>query len=199
MRSCAKAVRKTSSAVALQEVVYGEIEDYLVFLRKSDAVELSACRQALRSSKTWGEFRTRISADAYSELMEFMDDAVDFLEFCWEALESDPDLTLDEVRSEYLKLPIGERLAEDEDAFSQEHVPWTYDGDWPRWPAQEMLRWVPKEIQERYGTVEDSVLNGEFLTFDPSDERRIVAAFKRSGYLCVRDNRLVERASGYDV
>jgi hypothetical protein len=214
MRNEEKSLRKTArtaldqvgaggdgaaAKAAPQEVVYSEIDDYLVFIPKELAAELWACHQALRSSKTWRELRARISAAEYRKLIEPMDDAADFQAYARERLENDPGLTLDEVRSEYLDLPIGERLPEDDDPFSQDDVPWTYDGDWPEWPAQEMLDWVPASIQEQYGSIEPSHLSGECLTFDPDDEDRLLFAFRRLGYRCMRDDELVRRSSGYEV
>jgi len=78
-------------------------------------------------------------------------------------------------------------------------VPWAADGDWPAWPAQQMLDWVPKAIQQKYGSIGSSHLNGECLTLAPREERQIIAAFRRVGYRCTRDDRLVQRASGYEV
>src|SRR5262245_6859489 len=37
--------------------------------------------------------------------------------------------------------------------FGHDDVPGVADGDWPGWPAQEMLSWVPDNIQQQYGHV----------------------------------------------
>ena len=60
-----------------------------------------------------------------------------------------------------------------------------------------MLKWIPdKNIQEQFGRVVATRLNGDYLEFDESKEVEIVAAFKESGYRCERDDVLVCKASG---
>ncbi len=189
--------RKANKASEREEVVYGEINESLVFIKKKDAQRIWACHRALGTAKTWGEFRSLVDPESYNRLIEVMDASVDFEAFCEEQPKSEPGLTPEEAKAEFMKMSIGDRLPEDSDAFSQDHVPWTYDGDWPDWPAKKMLNWVPESIQEQYGTIESSMLNGEFLTFACSDARKIAAAFRRAGYRCVRNDKLVERASGY--
>jgi hypothetical protein len=83
--------------------------------------------------------------------------------------------------------------------FSSSHISAYVDGFWPAWPAQEMLRWVPKEIQDQFGRVESSIHNGEFLTFDIRRQDQIVAAFEQNGYECRNDEVLVNRACGVAV
>jgi hypothetical protein len=92
-------------------------------------------------------------------------------------------------------LPFGDRFPEDTDPLSSYPVPGIDDHDWPAWPAQQMLSWVPTEIQEKYGSKE-SCLNGEYLTLNPRNEHKITVAFRRAGYRCTRDDKLIQRASG---
>lgn len=70
------------------------------------------------------------------------------------------------------------------------------DGDWPEWAAQRMLDWVPASISQQFGTVDDSVLNGSFLHFDPADRAEVVAALESAGFKCQEDS-LVLDASGH--
>jgi hypothetical protein len=186
---------------ALEEVVYGQISDYLVFAKRSDADQLSACYNALQTAQTWGEFRSLVGPDVYDELIEYMGfyfegTITDFAAFYEELIRCKPDTTPEQAREEYLKLPFGERLPEDKDPLSSYPVPGVDDHDWPAWPAQQMLDWVPKEIREKYGSMESGRLNGEYLTLKPGDERKITAAFRRAGFRCTRDDALILRASG---
>jgi hypothetical protein len=181
-------------------VVYGQISDYLVFAKRSDADQLFACYEALRTANTWGKFRSLVGPDIYDEVIEYMGfyfegTITDFAAFYEELIRCKPDTTPEQAREEYLKLPVGDRFPEDEDPFSSDQVPGIDDRDWPAWPAQLMLYWVPREIQEKYGSKE-SCLNGEYLTLDPRSERKITAAFRRAGYRCTRDDKLIQRASG---
>ena len=60
-----------------------------------------------------------------------------------------------------------------------------------------MLRWMPKEIQERFGDVGTSMVSGDSLLIDPASEIDVVAALEKAGYICRRDDKLVALASGY--
>jgi hypothetical protein len=59
-----------------------------------------------------------------------------------------------------------------------------------------MLDWVPREIKNRFGTLEDTLLNGEQLHFEVEDEPKIVRAFRKAGYICERNSDLVYFACG---
>jgi hypothetical protein len=59
-----------------------------------------------------------------------------------------------------------------------------------------MLDWVPASISQQFGTVDDSVLNGSFLHFDPADRAEVVAALESAGFKCQEDS-LVLDASGH--
>lgn len=68
------------------------------------------------------------------------------------------------------------------------------DGDWPPWPAQQMLDWVPERIQT-LGSSEGSAISGDSLSLDPGREQEIVTAFGEEGFACRRDDALALRAS----
>jgi hypothetical protein len=59
-----------------------------------------------------------------------------------------------------------------------------------------MLDWVPKVIKQKFGQMEDTLLNGEQLHFDLEQEEQIVKAIKRQGYSCTRNQDLVYWACG---
>lgn len=80
--------------------------------------------------------------------------------------------------------------------FEADAVPGYLDGDWPDWPAQRMLDWMPEEIRERHGRVEDSVLNGPYLELDPLRKGEIARALSECGFVVREDEGLVTRASG---
>jgi hypothetical protein len=81
--------------------------------------------------------------------------------------------------------------------FDPEQV-WGYsDGDWPTWPQQRMLEWVPKQVQAEFGNAETSCINGSFLSIEARHMDSVVAAMEALGYGCRRDDDLVARVSGY--
>jgi hypothetical protein len=191
------------------ELVYGVItrgslgfdEAELVFIPQERAQELAIIHRALGSAPTWGELRDRLPPSAYDELLSVSGAAErpGFDEFYTEERESRPSLTRDDAVREYKALSTEERRPEPEDAFAAGDIGAICEGDWPGWTNQEMLGWVPGEIQERYGIFGDSRLNGDFLSFRAKDERELVAAFEQQGYACIRDDDLVRLASGYSV
>jgi hypothetical protein len=70
------------------------------------------------------------------------------------------------------------------------------DGDYPGWPAQEMLHWMPADIRQTFGSVQTSMLNGFCLVLEPEDEEAIVRRLQQAGFRSRRDQQLVERAHG---
>ena len=70
------------------------------------------------------------------------------------------------------------------------------DGDYPDWPEQKMLEWLPADVCRRLGKVESSVLNGDYLSLDVRRAPEIIAALEASGFECRWDEALVKRASG---
>lgn len=98
-----------------------------------------------------------------------------------------------------------EQVAEDEqeapadDApFSQDELTALQEGDWPTWPAQHQLEWMPRDIQDLTELVGNRV-SGDWLEFPLEREGEIVAALKRHGYVLRRDPKLVDAASGAEV
>lgn len=165
MQLRARAVKKWQGV----ELVFGTIRggagtETLVFIPAERAQQLAAIHKAIGQAKTWGEFRLRISAEDWNELVRCFD--------------------------EYDEAP------QPGDAFNAEDVPGFTDGDWPDWPEQEMMSWLPPEHVARFGTQHQSVLNGPFLSFDPKYLNEIMAELKRGGYTCRREDVLISQACG---
>ena len=51
--------------------------------------------------------------------------------------------------------------------------PGTKDGDYPDWPAQKALRWMPPDLIEKFGRVEESTFNGQFLHIRKENEDNV--------------------------
>lgn len=153
-----------------QEIVYSARTGQLILIPKARALELAGIHHALKIAQTWGEFKSLIPAHIYEEVVEMMRDDFDEGE---EIVEPAP-----------------------ESPFAPEAVPGYGDGDFPGWPAQEMLDWMPEDIQEQFGEVRTSVLSGDFLEIAPAHEREVVAALEARGYHCVADVALIEKTYG---
>lgn len=158
----------------VRDLVYGPIDEYLVFMPRTEADRLISVRGALYRARTWAELKQALPADTYHQVVELL-------------------------REQTEELDDGEELPDDwepdaEAEFDAEEIPGFLDGDWPAWPAHEALTWVPRAIQQRYGRKNESILNGDYLELDAAQEQAIVAAFIEHGYTCSRDDMLVQRA-----
>lgn len=80
--------------------------------------------------------------------------------------------------------------------FAPGEVGMIFEADWPGWPQQEMLTWMPPDIQI-YGRKVWTTINGPYLVFPPQMKRQIVKELRAYGYTCTEDVDLVGRASGY--
>ena len=66
------------------------------------------------------------------------------------------------------------------------------DGDFPWFLQQLMLDLLPEPIQETYGTVVDTYLNGPMLTLDDAHASAIVEALEDAGFACERNQDLID-------
>lgn len=83
-----------------------------------------------------------------------------------------------------------------DDEFEQSMLPGFEDGDWPDWPEQHMMGWLPADIWRKFGVVHQSVINGPFLSIDPRLKVDIVKALEGAGSSCKRYDALALRACG---
>lgn len=88
-------------------------------------------------------------------------------------------------------------LPEDDDAFEPDMIPGHAGGDWPSWPAQEMLEWMPSDVQACYGKRITTVFNGDYLRLPEANEADIFALLADQGFTYRRNDGLVEGASGW--
>lgn len=63
-------------------------------------------------------------------------------------------------------------------------------------PHQSKVDWVPQDIQDDYGEFGSSVVYRDWLTFKAEDEKRLIAAFRKHVYVCIRKDNLIEKAIG---
>jgi hypothetical protein len=70
------------------------------------------------------------------------------------------------------------------------------EGDWPVWPKQAMLEWLPPSVQD-LGTVNDTLITGSFLHLDEGRQDEVIEMFEAEGIECREDrDNLVVRACG---
>ena len=157
-----------------EEIVFGEIEmgyAYLVFVPAALATELRETRRALAEAETWGDLRQRLPAHRFEEAVAQVAESVD---------------------GEEHDVPA------DNEPFSTDQLAAFGDGDWPTWPAQHQLEWMPDDVQALAEPAENR-FNGEWLEFPPAREAEVVAALRRHGYEVREDHDLVRAASGFEA
>ncbi len=149
------------------ELVYGNRHGELIFIPKDLAEDLATLHFALETSKTWGEFKANVPDRMYEEVIALVRD------------DENPEL-----------------LPQPEETFDSDSIPGYADGDWPLWPRQYMLEWVPKDIQEHFGNIVFSIFNGPYLQFYSENTQEIVEVLEKHGFSCSEDVALVESAHG---
>lgn len=103
-----------------------------------------------------------------------------------------PDRYEDIIDSFYL-----DEQPEDIEPFPGTDLPGVNEGDYPEWPAQFMLNFMPQEITDSiFAKVKDSVHNGRYLELDPKFEDDIISILVSKGFEVTKNDDLVRRASG---
>jgi hypothetical protein len=169
--ACPSNVRTGRGAPA-KNLVFGLVDkgvvegSNLVFVKEKKAKRLASVHIAIGTAKTWGTFRRKMPAE-------------------------DLRYVVDRLQEREEPLP------RKRDKFGFGLLPSAYfDGDWPGWPEQMMLDWMPEEIVEKYGQAPCSVLNGHYLVLRMSDAEEILKALERDGFRCRLDEKLVRQACG---
>lgn len=163
-----------TAEAAPEEFVYGVVrEDELVLIPLDQARDLATLWPALTGSGTWGELRSRISANDYAEILERLGEAADG--------EEDEE---------------GDVEPPDDEPFDPEDIHGYNDGDWPSYPPRHMPDWLPGDLIDQYAHFEDSMLSGLYVTIDPAHTRAIIDALEQRGHRCTEDADLVRRAMG---
>jgi hypothetical protein len=163
---------KTGRRAPSRNLVFGLVDkgvvegSNLVFVKEKKAKRLASVHTAIGTAKTWGTFCRKMPAE-------------------------DLRYVVDRLRERQELLP------RKRDEFSFGLLPPAYfDGDWPGWPEQMMLDWMPEEIVEKYGRSRGSVFNGDYLVLQMSDAEEILKALERDGFRCRLDEKLVRQACG---
>ncbi len=160
-------------------LVYGEIQDGLVFIDEGEAHDLVQLHRALGKARTWGEFKAQAPSHWYEDAVERLKEQL-----------------LDEIEDE--KNDAYEEPGA-EQRFDAADIPGHVDGEWPGFAHVSMGNWVPDEVQDEFGSMTHSwSLDAIYwIVLAPDKEDQIVSAMQRYGYDCVRDDDLVWEANGY--
>jgi hypothetical protein len=181
-------------------LVYGEAGEDLIFLPQERALDLARIQYALFAN-TWGEFIEMLPADTWREMEQALHEEFGpnhFQEYCEHLSKKRLAMPVAEAMDRYRQLcPGTERPVLPEDPFDRMFIRDCADGDWPPWPAREMLKYVPKTVQMKYGHIQESVLNGPFLKLDSKRKPDIIRELRDAGYRVERHDGLIRIVSGY--
>jgi hypothetical protein len=78
------------------------------------------------------------------------------------------------MMSAHISEPVA--VPNDEDQFKRYKIPGYGDGDFPKWLQTEMEWLLPADIVAKFG------VNGNYVHFDPSCEKRLILALRKRGY-----------------
>lgn len=189
------------------------------------AYDLAQFHYAAQRASTWGEFeryapqRHILAALDRFELMgqEAFDDdegnASVTLRRSWQS--ATPTTGVLSRDGEWFEAPFGKHETRSDDTFldgrriprtirrphpgtpfdANEHLG-VNDCSYPEWPEQEMLSLVPEEILVQFDCVATSVHDGKFASVQPEQCVEFVAALVSAGFICERQDWLVEAAKG---
>jgi hypothetical protein len=161
----------TSPRAALavsSRLVYGEIGDQFVFIPEPRARFLVQVWRALLTATTWEDLKRLAPPPAYRQIRKY--------------------------NRQVLGRDASELRADA--PFHYDEMTGVADGDYPGWPAQEMSRWMPRDIQRDFGDSDYSYVSGEFLQLDRKHTRAIVQRLRQAGFQCRRNQHLIEQAHG---
>jgi hypothetical protein len=194
-----------------EELVYGELqEDCLVFMTRENAEKFAGMNKAIRSAERrkmrWENFKKKYP-DLFEELYQAMESSrktfEEWLEetknkYGWSEYSSEEELFKAEMffrnkvpdfqRVPFMDEPV--KIQGDLIDFVQSWLEFT--------PQQRMYDVIPDELQDKYGTIEESWSDGEFLYLSCDDEEILVWELQLYGYRCTRDDKLICKACGWE-
>lgn len=136
---------------------YGCWGGQFIFVPERKASDLDQLYEAIRQADTWSDFESALPSASGS--------------FSWTFFKS-----LSKTMSRGRTKPRPTPLLSTPTAFRA-----IADGDWPAWPAQEMLDWMPEKVKEEYERVDSSVLNGIFAPVRPGAQAGHHVGTRRAG------------------
>jgi len=149
------------------EVIYwkGSLDGNLVFAAQSEAERVHQIHHAIDTSQTWGEFKSRMPAEDYEEVVTR-----------WVEIRS--EVGEDEA--------VGPGYPEAAATFSPDEVPGYVDGDYPPWLQQDLGHYLPVDVLSELGQYAESCHQGGFWMIPRSSGRRLLEQLRLHGYSPVK-------------
>ena len=168
-------------------LVYGIIDGNLVFSPEADAQDLARRWYAIQHAKTWQDFIDFTSEETFNQLIYEILEALELVDLY-------PNYLMGEDLSNYitdLHLPLPE------DAFTTSVLPGFEEGMYMPIPSQEVISWLPEELQENLGQFDHHPVYEFIYRIDPANESMVVQSLEAAGFRVKRNQELMEQAHGW--
>ncbi len=167
-------------------LVYGNIDNNLVFSPESEAIALARRWYAIRNATTWQDFIDFTSEDTFNQLIYEILEALELVDLY-------PNYLMGEDLSNYI---TDLHLPQPEDAFTTDVLPGFEEGTYMPVPAQEIISWLPEELQDNLGQFDHHGVFEFVYRIDPEKEMMVVQSLEAAGFLCKKNQELMEQAHG---
>jgi hypothetical protein len=99
--------------------------------------------------------------------------------------------------------PAADEYAEEEHAddepFDIGELSPVQDGDWPPMVTSRAMDLLPQDLQERFGEVQDTRLNADYLEIPLDREAELTAELRARGFDVTRDDDTINMLDGYGL
>jgi len=149
----------------LRVIVGVDVTDHVACVPEDEALLLVQLWRALGSAKTWGEFR-----------------------------QLAPEPYLSEA-GERASVDGEEGALADAHQFDMLSIWGLGDGDWPPFPQQQMIQWLPEAVLTM-GEIVQTVHNGPILYIEAHCIDAVISALEAAGFEVRRSDEIVQEMTG---
>lgn len=167
-------------------LVYGNIDNNLVFAPESLATDLARKWHAIHHAKTWQDFIDFTSQESFEQLMFEILEALDYEDLY-------PQYLMGEDLSNYI---TDLYLPQPEDPFSTDLLPGHAEGNYMPVLAQEIIAWLPEELHDHLGQLELHPIHEFIYKIAPEQAQMVVQTLEAAGFSCKLNQELMEQAHG---
>jgi hypothetical protein len=179
---------------------YGRFEgdDEIIFLPKELVDYNIKIHKAMdkAANLTWGEVKKR-----FPEIWSLLEECElpTFEEWLEErepqgGMEGERLQVLASARNEYENLTKWQRMPFPDEQFDTDVILESYPN--LQYPHSGCWHWIPSEITNKFGRVDEGFDVDAYVTFHAKDLRKVIRAFRKHGYICRRNDSKIEAASG---
>ena len=174
--------------VVNQDLIYGTIHNSMVFAPTQVAQNQADIRFAIQRAKTWQDFIDLTSQDTFDniilEILEYLDYGQLYGQY---------------LMGEDLSTYISDlHLPQPDDDFTTDVLPEFDEGNYFPRLAQEMLALIPTQLVDEMGEVRYDHNDDFFYYLNPENESLIIKSLEVYGYVCTKNQALIEQAEGID-